>query len=180
MFDTLNSLLEALRKAPAQRDAYHEILSGITFGKEELAPYIHFRTPYYTRNLIEKNPNFEIMTLCWQPGHYTPIHDHQGSEGWLHVIEGRVLEKIYHYNPSAEQDHILKVQGEVTSEVGGLSHINDALGYHSIHNVGESQAITLHFYSPAIKKCLYVCPDNFETRIKQLSYFSENGTIVAE
>lgn len=177
MISQLSDLISRLKASEPTESAYHNILSSLKLPLSELEPYLHFRDQFYTRNLIERNANFELMTLCWNPGHYTPIHDHQGSEGWLYVVSGKMIEKIFHYNPDKKDADKLKEAGEVMSGPGELSHINDQKGFHSIHNVGEEQAVTLHFYAPIIEKCLYICPDSFDTKSKVLSYYSEFGTV---
>ena len=36
-----------------------------------------------------------MMAICWGIGHHTPIHDHNGQEGWIKVIDGMVEESLY-------------------------------------------------------------------------------------
>src|SRR5260370_7026193 len=43
---------------------------------ETLDKYCYFSKGNYTRNLIFKNAVFECMTICWEIGQASPIHNH--------------------------------------------------------------------------------------------------------
>jgi cysteine dioxygenase len=38
---------------------------------------------------------FSLMLLCWNPGKFSPIHDHPSDGCWLRVLEGAVQEVRY-------------------------------------------------------------------------------------
>src|SRR5438046_8608781 len=56
-------------------DAHH-------LSADELAKYSYFRDDYYTRNLIYRDPLFEVMVICWKAGQKTAVHTHNGQLGW--------------------------------------------------------------------------------------------------
>ena len=48
--------------------------------QEKLEKYCHFNKEFYTRNLVHKEDDFEIMVVCWSPGQMAPIHGHEGEK----------------------------------------------------------------------------------------------------
>ena len=44
---------------------------------ESLEKYCYFSKGNYTRNLIFKNDLFEVMTVCWELGQASRIHNHR-------------------------------------------------------------------------------------------------------
>lgn len=79
MFDSLERFIEEVKSLPRERAKYDEVLRGITFGMDEIQAYCHFSQDFYTRNLILRTDDFELLVLCWEPGQITPIHNHSGS-----------------------------------------------------------------------------------------------------
>jgi cysteine dioxygenase len=44
-----------------------------------------FAKDHYARNLVCRTPTFELLVLCWRPGHESTIHDHAGSLNAIRV-----------------------------------------------------------------------------------------------
>ena len=114
----------------------------------------HFRSDpdHYARNLVYDAPDdsLSLYTLVWQPGQWTPVHDH-GSWGVVGVLEG-VLEERSYVRLSADRDAdtgidlvrggvLLLGRGAVTSFVPNPDHI---------HVTGvpaeRPRAVSLHLY----------------------------------
>jgi len=114
----------------------------------------HYRSDaaHYTRNLIHDaaDGSLSLYTLVWQPGQWTPVHDH-GSWGVVGVVEG-VLEERSYVRLSADRGAdtgielvrggvILLARGAVTSFVPNPDHI---------HITGvpaeRPRAVSLHLY----------------------------------
>src|SRR5262249_239370 len=49
------------------------------------------------RNLVYRDPLFEVMVICWRPGQGTPIHTHNGQLGWMLVERGGIEVTNYRY-----------------------------------------------------------------------------------
>ena len=58
------------------------------FSKKTLAKYSHFNEKTFARNMIYKNPDFQILLICWSPGQLAPIHGHEGEKCWFKVLSG--------------------------------------------------------------------------------------------
>jgi 3-mercaptopropionate dioxygenase len=107
---------------------------------------------HYTRNLIYDAPDasLSLYALVWQPGQWTPVHDH-GSWGVVGIVEGVLEERNYvRLGPHREADEgielvrggvILLGHGAVTSFVPNPDHIH-------ITGVpeGRPRAVSLHLY----------------------------------
>src|SRR6266852_5076714 len=50
---------------------------------ETLEEYCFFSKGNYTRNLIFKNDVFECMTICWEIGQASRVHNHRGQNCWM-------------------------------------------------------------------------------------------------
>ena len=44
----------------------------------------------YTRNLVYRNNDFEILFLCWSPEQIAPVHGHEGEKCWAKVESGKL------------------------------------------------------------------------------------------
>jgi predicted metal-dependent enzyme (double-stranded beta helix superfamily) len=114
----------------------------------------HYRSDpgHYARNLIYDAPDasLSLYTLVWQPGQWTPVHDH-GSWGVVAVLEGVLEERNYvRLSPDRGADEgielvrgglILLGRGAVTSFVPNPDHIH-------ITGVASNRprAVSLHLY----------------------------------
>ena len=58
------------------------------FSEDTLAKYSHFNEKTFARNMIYKDPDFQILLICWSPGQLAPIHGHEGEKCWFKVISG--------------------------------------------------------------------------------------------
>src|SRR5258708_10612825 len=57
---------------------------------ETLDKYLFFSRGNSTRNLIFKNDVFECMTICWEIGQFSRIHNHRDQNCWMSAPIGRL------------------------------------------------------------------------------------------
>src|SRR6202163_4966394 len=62
---------------------------------ETLDKYCYFSKGSYTRNLIVKNEVFECMTVCWEIGQHSRVHNHRDQNCWMSLPIGRLREQNY-------------------------------------------------------------------------------------
>ena len=62
---------------------------------ETLKPYLFWNSQHYTRNLIDKTDLYELLSLCWEPGMKSSIHNHKGQNCWMAAPMGRLLVQNY-------------------------------------------------------------------------------------
>jgi len=135
----------------------------------------------YTRNLIATDDEtFTLLLLCWNPGKYSPIHDHPCDGCWMRVCQGCVNEVRYKKkdtssrpspSPSSSSNERYETEREekddhcdisssfactmdTTFEQGQQTFIHDNLGYHKVGNpCNDTIAISMHLYSPPFSEC---------------------------
>ncbi|HEY8298564.1 MAG TPA: hypothetical protein VIG32_11155 [Candidatus Baltobacteraceae bacterium] len=76
----------------------------------------------YTRTLLFRNDDFELLALYWPSGASTPIHDHGGRRCWLTLVDGAMQIENYlrtddgtrrGYAALARQDDVALAPGDV-------------------------------------------------------------------
>ncbi|MBM7656246.1 cysteine dioxygenase [Neobacillus cucumis] len=129
---TLNELGDALKR--------------ISDASKNIAPYIKEPNQYpYGRHVIYKNDVLEVIVINLPPDKETAIHDHGESIGCAMVLEGEVLNTIYHLNEhKIERSSSYLVQhGECFFSKPGLIH--------KLTNSQSERMISLHVYSPPLQ-----------------------------
>jgi len=99
-----------------------------------------FQEAEYSRNLVLKTAQMEIILTCWKPGHETPLHDHGISEGVALVIEGELFCQEVFPDGFTQQSQI--TTGEVIFTPKGVSHL--------LRNNSSQNAVTLNIYTPPL------------------------------
>lgn len=128
-------------------------------GKKEFLQADHFIAcnDHYARNLIYLDPSklLSLYALVWQPGQWTPIHDH-GTWGVVGVHEGVLEERNFMRGDTQSTDHdddikllragvIMLPPNAVTSFVPNPDHI------HITGNPSkDKRVVSLHLYGNAM------------------------------
>jgi cysteine dioxygenase len=150
-FPKLAGLIEYLDSLTGRADlaVLSRMLSGIELGRPDVEPACQFGVRGYRRNTISQGPWYELLALCWRSGHCTPIHDHSGTSCAFRVVEGVGTEIRFSTTPSG----LVCPTGTMAMAPGYICAAEDG----DIHQVANMQSpgkdlITLHIYSPPIKK----------------------------
>jgi cysteine dioxygenase len=190
--------LRSIESGIITRDGVLELCDGFDIRDASLAPYITFDDHYYTRNLVYRDPLFEVMTICWQPGQRTAVHTHNGQLCWmiphrgsLRVVDYKWIgcdhpenQNVVGMDCTAGSDHIeLDRTREVDAFAGGPVLTADKL--QTIHqlfndNPERERAVTIHVYSRPIDSCVAFDMESKRCYRRELSYFSEYGSVVAK
>mgnify|MGYP001036348702 CR=1 FL=1 len=144
---SLDELITALSEG--ERTTYNHIIHSIKFPENAFENYCSWSDECYTRNCIVDNEKFELVLICWEEGHRTPIHDHGGEECWVKVIEGEFKETIYKQGESGELN---KVKSSI-AEPNEITYMKDFMGFHSLENLSKKRSMSLHLYAKPIRKC---------------------------
>lgn len=143
----LSELVEkiATLEAHPSFDDLQDWLARVRVGRGELEPYVKFRPGTYVRTRVIRNEHVEMLVLCWRPGHYTSIHDHNGSYSSIRVLEGEMHETLYDYDGErglCETGARAWAPGHVaTADIPDIHRIGNREG-------GDASLVTLHCYSP--------------------------------
>jgi len=162
---------------------------------DALKPYTFFNDDCYTRNLIYRDDLFEVMSICWKPGHKTTIHTHNGQLGWMDVPQGELHVHNYQYlacnapenqnvvgidcTGGASEIHLMR-KGTMSCHEGGNIYTVDKL--HTIHQIENPDtaitgAVSLHVYSRPIDSCVAFDLEHQRCYRRSLAYYSRNGKI---
>jgi len=89
-----------------------------------------------------KFPFTNIYLIHWKPQTITPIHPHPNIECSFMVLKGELEENIYH---KMNTDGYYMVNKKILKQYQ-CSHINDLIGEHSVKNLYDTHACSLHYY----------------------------------
>jgi cysteine dioxygenase len=145
-FSELIDKLNSQREHPSLAEI-RSWLENVDISTDDLGPYLEFKQGNYCRHRVCRSEFLEMLVLCWQPGHRTPIHDHNGSHGAVRVHEGILWETTFHYDD--ERGLCYRTARECLSgEVTGA----DVPDIHQLGNpdVSERNLVTIHIYSPPL------------------------------
>jgi len=149
-------------------ESYIDSIKKLGLTRSDFEGQIHFSTKKYTRTCIAQDANFELILLGWSEGQKTPIHNHDGHEGFVYALEGKLAEVTYAFNAQTQQ---LEKTYEATLIENELSYAEkDVNGFHSIENVNDGTSLSLHLYKKPIKSCLVFDEKNQKMVTKELVF----------
>lgn len=184
------ALGELLDGDPSQAKgaAVADLLRQYASCEESWRPYVTFRDDTYSRNLIWRTAQFELLILGWEAGQESPIHDHAGQQCWMAVLEGE-LEEVHFAEgdvKGATEDAIedrgaggLRPGRVKAFPTGGVAYIHDEIALHLIRPRVGQRAVSLHLYSSPIDSCRKFCPDTGQPQEVHVAYHTVRGTSCA-
>lgn len=125
---------------------------------ETLDQYLFFSKGNYTRNLIFKNELFECMTVCWEIGQASRIHNHRDQNCWMAVPIGRLLvenSRVVRQNVDAGTCEIV-LADTVEMNIAHPCAVDPKEPVHRVLNPREfnQRAVSLHVYSRPFDSCV--------------------------
>jgi len=136
----------------------HRFVEENPVAAESIERYLTWDAQHYTRNLIDRTGHYELIAICWEPGHISAIHNHENQHCWMSAPIGRL--KIQNYRVLAEDVAEGTCELEETDvqyiEPGTPAAVNPELPVHRVENPKEARtrAVSLHIYSHPIDKCM--------------------------
>jgi predicted metal-dependent enzyme (double-stranded beta helix superfamily) len=104
----------------------------------------------YTRHLLHKDPQnrFVVLSLVWQPGQMTPIHDH-ACWGVMGIVENMLEEVCYDRLDDGSRADFADLEQSRGTDVGqgGVAYLLPP--YEEIHRIGNTSGkptVSLHVY----------------------------------
>ncbi|MBP6705170.1 MAG: cysteine dioxygenase family protein [Vicinamibacteria bacterium] len=136
-----------------------EVLAAWGPAVDSLEPWIAFRPDRYARRRLARSPSHEVLLMCWDRDQATPIHDHDGQDGWILVVAGALAVQEYERlggppDLRAVREHTapegtlpLARGARLVVPVGGA--IAEAQAPEAIHRVGSTggRALSVHVYA---------------------------------
>lgn len=175
-YTTMDRLVEDLKAFAARGFPEEEIRSYLAETLIEpgaLEPYVHRCEEHYTRNLVHKDEDFELLVICWGPGHRAPIHGHEGELCFARVERGKL--RFENFDLVSETPIALEpAAGPVD---GGPGFLDGPAEIHSVENPAElgEAAASLHVYSKPYAECDIYDSRNGPRRRVKLAYDSVYG-----
>ena len=163
---------EVRRVTAAGLDAgrMRRLLSSTLVEPASLDPYVRFEAGRYTRHLVHKSAEVEILVLCWAAGSRAPIHGHEGELCWARVERGTLSFTNYR-EVSRRPLHVTPVGPAL---VGGPGHLDGPADLHAVENLPDfgGPAVSVHVYSKPYDECDIYDLENGAVKRVQLRYDS--------
>ncbi|MCB0395776.1 MAG: cysteine dioxygenase family protein [Flavobacteriales bacterium] len=142
---TLKSLVRALSMCKGDMCVV-DIMQQSEIPVSEVEAYCSWNSERYTRNLIAKTEDVEVLLICWEAGQSSPIHDFDSHEAWVHPISGRLREEKF----------IPGIEGEGLVKAGSMSVWENDFSYmrnvsaHRFTNIFGARTISIAVFAPPI------------------------------
>ena len=96
----------------------------------------------YSRYVMHRSDEYEIIVIRWSPGCATSIHDHAKRGCLMLVCDGELKEVRY------DLTTLEVIQSTKLDDSMSASYIDNSIAYHQIANVSDVTAHSIHIYSP--------------------------------
>lgn len=176
----LDALVESLRAefaGESRGKVVARLLADYASTESDWRSFAFHAPKSYTRNLVERNEHFELLILCWDEGQESPIHDHEGQDCWMGVLDGDI-EEVRYDTPAEGWRGPLEPRASATFERGQVAFIRDDIALHLVRGHGGAKAVSLHLYAAPIDACSIYCPETGEISRRTLAYHSKRGELV--
>ncbi|MBV8636864.1 MAG: cysteine dioxygenase family protein [Candidatus Eremiobacteraeota bacterium] len=135
----------------------HEMIDAMLRGTAAFAQYkerLPFVTQSYTRTLLVKRPDFELVAMQWAPGSVSELHDHGDARCWVAVVEGTIdVENFERRDRSVMGPHAeLKFTESIRVATGDVDYRLNRRELHRVRNTAECSAYSLQIYSPMLSQ----------------------------
>lgn len=149
--------------------------------EDSLEKYCFFSKGNYTRNLVFRNALFECMTLCWDLGQHSRIHNHRGQNCWMSAPIGRLRIQNYrvdHRDAAKGSCHIVPTE-RYDLDAAHPTYVNPMEPVHEVMNLEEfsQRAVSIHIYSKPFDTCEVYYRDKDAYADVPLFFTSEYGEL---
>jgi len=148
---------------------------------ETLDKYLFFSKGNYTRNLIFKNEVFECMTICWEIGQQSRVHNHRDQNCWMSAPIGRLRVQNYRVADRDAACGTCKIVPTDTYDMDAAHpcYVNPLEPVHAVQNLAEfaQRAVSIHVYSKPFDSCEVYLRDRGTYSDVPLHYTSEYGKL---
>jgi Cysteine dioxygenase type I len=169
-------LIDDLKRFAAEGFPATEVrqyLAGTLMAPDALEPYLTYNEERYTRNLVHKDRDFELLVVGWGQSQRAPIHGHEGELCFARVERGRL--RFSNYVLLSENPIRLRATGSPVD--GGVGFLDGPADLHAVENPAEfgENAASLHVYSKPYAACDIYDSESGPRRRVKLAYDSIRG-----
>jgi cysteine dioxygenase len=162
-------------------DNVYEFLGENPIDVDTISPFFFWSDSFYTRNLIYKDERFELMTLCWERGQASRIHNHSDQRCWMSVPVGKLRGQNFKAVEIDEEKGFCRLVETDNYDLSDClaSKVELEEPIHQILNLPEfnERAVSLHVYSKPFDTCLSYCNQTHSFHEVNLQYTSINGKL---
>ncbi len=162
--ENIQELIQQLSES--SKTHYNSILNNFDFNTIDFKQFESWSSKKYTRNCLYKDAQFELLLLCWEEGQETSIHDHDGEDCWVYLLEGKMEEVFY----TLDSSNTLIDEHSQSILPHQLSFINDRVGLHKLRNAFNDKSVSLHLYARPIEQCHFYCEQTKQFIERKLNY----------
>lgn len=180
----IENLIEDLRQIRSEYftcDNIYKFLAENPVDVDSIAPFLFWSEKFYTRNLIYKNEQFELMALCWEKGQVSRIHNHAEQQCWMSVPVGKLRGQNFSVEAIDEAKGFCKLKETDNFDLSDCLAAKVELEepVHQILNLPEfnERAVSLHIYSKPFDTCLSYCRETDRFSEVKLRYTSVSGKL---
>jgi predicted metal-dependent enzyme (double-stranded beta helix superfamily) len=179
----IQKLVEGLRQMPESAfdvvEPVRRFLQETPIDAESLAPYLNFDRQHYTRNLIDRTSLYELMSICWEVGQASSVHNHRDQNCWMAVPVGRLQVENFHlvHQDVGGGTCRLEPLNTVEMNIAQPCAVDPSDPVHRVVNPREfnARAVSLHVYSRPFDTCMVYSPEQGTCGEIKLHFNTEFG-----
>ena len=179
---SIDELVNGLKAIPDEAftcEGVYSFLGDNPVDVDSIVRYFSWKPEWYTRNLIYKDARFEMMAICWEPGHISKIHNHSEQKCWMTVPIGKLWGQNFAVEELDESRGHCKLRETDRFTLSDCRSASVELE-EPVHQVGNAaewneRAVSVHIYSRPFDTCLSYCTETHTFKEVQLSYDSIGG-----
>lgn len=142
----IRALIDQLSES--KKKDYSKILKNFDFSKVDFCDIENWLPNTYTRNCFYRDDYIELILICWDREQKTAIHDHDGEDCWVYLLEGEMEEDFYRL----EENGKLRLTSTKILQTNQLTKSDQFSGFHRLRITSEKRALSLHVYAKPIEQ----------------------------
>jgi predicted metal-dependent enzyme (double-stranded beta helix superfamily) len=170
---SLEQFIVEMGRQPASElthERFMDLVHRLRLSDELIASSTSFTASHYSRNLVCRTQTFELLVLCWRPGHESTIHDHAGALNAIHVHRGELTSRIFvPADGAAAGSGPVVMTGEESVTRDGWIGV-DRGGVHQLADTTGDDLVTVHVYAPPLRELTVYSTASAATERRPLRY----------
>ena len=165
---SISDFVTELRKFPEtafdDTGAIRDFMRDMPVSSDSLAAYLTWDRQHYTRNLIDKTPLYELLSICWEVGQASSVHNHRDQNCWMAVPIGRLQVENYRtvFQDIGTGRCELVPTDTVEMNISQPCAVDPLEPVHRVLNPRHfnERAVSLHVYSRPFDTCVVYSPEH--------------------
>ncbi len=162
----IQKLIEAIPNCNPEE--FVDVITKLDLTLADFEGQIHFSEERYTRTCVAKNEEFELILIGWAAHQKTAIHNHNGEEGYVYLINGSLKEETFKRNKNTNS--FTKTGESILAENQVAVAKNHVDEFHALENLSDQPSLSLHMYRKPMKSCLVYDEKADEINTKNLFF----------